>query len=291
MSRWIGIFVLLALATVTAVAQAPDSGPATTSPAAQQPAQPSAGDSGSPASTEPTSRVTIPSGTRVLLALKNSLNTRRSKAGDGVYLECVEPVAAGGHMVIPAGTSFQGTLRSVQRPGKLKGRAAMQITIDRMIFRNGYVMDFASALKDADSNDHQAVEGKEGTIRAESTINRDVMLVSAGTLGGAAAGGAAGLIIGAAARGAGTGGPIGVGIGVVIGVTAALLQRGQDVTLDPGTSVEIELQRPLQLDYSKVPKSSPANYVPPQRPQRPQRSDYRYRRPPPMLPLPFPLPR
>jgi len=148
--------------------------------------------------TRPTTGLTLPSGTRVLLALKNSLNTRRSREGDGVYLEAIEPVVADGRVVIPQGTSFQGTIRSAKRPGKLKGRASLQLGIDRIIFRNGYVIDLNAALKSADSNNHQAVD-KEGTIRAESTIMRDVLLTGTGALGGGAGGGATGLIIGATA--------------------------------------------------------------------------------------------
>lgn len=231
--------------------------------------------------------VTLPAGTRIVLGLKNSINTRRSREGDGVYLEVTEPVAAAGRMVIPQGTSLQGRIRLSQRAGKLKGRAALQLTVDRMIYRNGYVVDFNSTLKSADSSDRQAVSDKQGTIKAESSIGRDAVLIGAGTLGGGLAGGLGGVLIGAAADHPEGGGRIGVGTGVAVLVIAAMLARGQDVQLEPGSSVEIELQRPVALDVRQIPEGSPANYLPPQRPQRPERQ---YREHPPMLPFPrFPF--
>jgi len=44
---------------------------------------------------------TVPAGTKVLLQLKNSVNTRSAKPGDGVYLTSLFPVVVNNRVMIP----------------------------------------------------------------------------------------------------------------------------------------------------------------------------------------------
>jgi type IV secretion system protein VirB10 len=58
-------------------------------------------------------------------------------------------------------------------------------------------------------------------------------------------------LIGGLSRGV-KGGLIGGGIGAAVGVATAMLTRGDEVRLDAGSSVEMVLQRPLDLDANRI---------------------------------------
>src|SRR5689334_17288722 len=149
--------------------------------------------------------VTIPSGTKVLLVLKNSISSKNAKKGDGVYLESSFPITQDGRVVIPAGTYVQGVIDEVKRPGRVKGRGQILMHFTTLVYPNGYTVQLpSSAVESADSSDAQTVSDKEGTVQAQGSKGRD-----AATIGTAAAGGVG---IGAAAgglRGAGIGSGIG----------------------------------------------------------------------------------
>ena len=61
--------------------------------------------------------------------------------------------------------------------------------------------------------------------------------------GGALAGGLSGGLNGAR---------VGAGAGAAAGIGWALLKRGNDVKLDVGTSIEMEIQRPITVDASRI---------------------------------------
>jgi hypothetical protein len=74
---------------------------------------------------------TVPAGTRILLSLKSEISTRIAMPGDPVYLVSDFPVVQNGAVVLPAGMYVRGVVDSVQRPGKVKGRAQLQCTSRR----------------------------------------------------------------------------------------------------------------------------------------------------------------
>ena len=80
---------------------------------------------------------TVPPGTRILLSLKNEISTRAAMPGDPVYLVSDFPVVAEGVVVLPAGMYVKGYIDRVQRPGKIKGRAQLQMHFGSIIFPAG----------------------------------------------------------------------------------------------------------------------------------------------------------
>jgi len=60
-----------------------------------------------------------------------------------------------------------------------------------------------------------------------------------------------GAVVGGLSRG-GKGAAIGAGIGGAAGAAIAILSRGNDVKLDAGTTIEMVIQRPVELDPSRV---------------------------------------
>jgi len=202
----------------------------------------------------------IPSGTKVLLVLKNSISSKNAKKGDGVYLESSFPITQDGHVVIPAGTYVQGVIDEVKRPGRVKGRGEILMHFTTLVYPNGYTVQLpSSAVESADSTDSQTVADKEGTVRSQGTKGRDAATIATATAGGTG--------IGAAVSG-GKGAGIGAGIGAAIGLGSVLLSRGEEVRLYQGTTVEMVLNRQLRIDASKVDSTNRQPFVPVREPQR-----------------------
>src|SRR5512146_876141 len=224
-------FVLLsaALGWAQANSQTAKSAPAASTPAASE---------------QPAKTLTVPTGTKIPLSLKQAISTKNARQGDPVYAETAFPVAIGGRMVIPAGTYVQGVIDRVQRPGRVKGKAEILMHFTSLVFPNGYTVVMPAGVENVPGAEHEKVKGQEGTIQGEGNKGE-----KAKTAAGTAATGA---IIGAAGTGTGRGALLGGAIGGAAGLAVAMLSRGADVRLLPGTSIEMVIQRPLTLDASRV---------------------------------------
>ena len=229
-----GLLSFVLLASLNAVAQAP----ATTTASANDPTQ-----------------IVVPAGTQVLLNLKSPIDTKSAKVGDGVYCQTSFPVTQNNVAVIPAGTYVKGQIAEVKRAGRIKGRAEIQMHFTRLVYPNGYLVNMASNVGQSDSSDSQRVEDKEGTVRAEGTKGRDAATIATTTGGGALAGGLS--------RGSWGAAGIGAGIGAGVGILTTMLTRGNEVRFEPGSTVDMVLQRPIEIDLSRV-ASDPSQIPPPQ---------------------------
>jgi len=188
-------------------------------------------------------RVTVPAGTRIPLVLKHAISTRSVRPGDPVYLETSFPVAQNNRILIPAGTYVQGVVDNVRRPGRVSGRAELLMHFTSLIFPNGYTLSLPGAVQGVPGADNSKVKDNEGTIQADSQKGKDAATIARTTGTGAA--------IGALASG-GKGAGIGAGAGGAVGLATVLLSRGQDVRMEAGSTVEMELQRPLVLEEARV---------------------------------------
>jgi hypothetical protein len=187
--------------------------------------------------------ITVPAGTQVLLTLKNSVSSRNAKVGDGVFLQTSFPVVQGNRVVIPAGTFVQGVVDGVKRSGRVKGRAELLLHFTTLIYPNGYTVSMPGSLESADSADTQKVKDNEGTVQAGGTKGKDAGAIATTT--------GTGVLIGGLSRGA-KGAVVGGGIGAAVGIASAMLTRGDEVRLESGSSVEMLLQRPLDLDLNRI---------------------------------------
>jgi len=187
--------------------------------------------------------LTIPAGTRVPLSLKQAISTKTAKTGDPVYAETAFPFVVDERVVIPAGTYIQGKIERAQRGGHVKGRAEVLIHFTSMIYPNGYTVMLGGSVENTPGAEKTSMKDSEGTIRQDS---------EAGKRAREAAGGATtGAVIGAITNG-GKGAGIGAGVGGVAGLAVGMLSRGADVRLEPGTSIEMEIQREVQVDASRI---------------------------------------
>ena len=68
---------------------------------------------------------TIPAGTRISVRLANTVSSESSRVEDPVSATLTSPLVIDGTRVLPAGSVLRGDVASVQRSGKVKGRASL----------------------------------------------------------------------------------------------------------------------------------------------------------------------
>jgi type IV secretion system protein VirB10 len=193
-------------------------------------------------------RLLVPSGTKLPLVLHNSVSTRTNKAGDTIYLETTFPIIVEGRIAIPAGSYISGEILFAKRPGKVAGRGEMQIKMNTMILPNGYTVDFNAIPTGAGTGANDTVE-EEGRIKGDTDKGGDAGTVLKTTSAGAGIGG----IAARSGRGAG----IGAGVGAAVGLMTILLSRGPELDLPRGTTLDVELNRPLYLDSEQINFTDP----------------------------------
>jgi type IV secretion system protein VirB10 len=191
--------------------------------------------------------MTIPAGTKVPLALKQAISTKSAKEGDPVYAETTFPFVVDNRIIIPAGTYVQGRISHVRRPGRVKGRAELLMHFTSMIYPSGYTVILPGSVENMPGAATTSMKDSEGTIRQDGTKGKDI-----GTVASTASTGA---IIGGVTNG-GKGAAIGAAGGSAVGLAIALLSRGSDVRLEPGTSVEMVIQREVTLDPNRIEKAA-----------------------------------
>jgi hypothetical protein len=219
----------IAAAQSTATADAPAAAP----PASTPPPP--------PAAVKPT--LTIPVGTQIPLTLKQAISTKTAKDGDPVYAEVAFPYVVDERIVIPAGTYIQGKVEHVQRGGHVKGRAEVLIHFTSMIYPNGYTVMLGGSVENTPGAEKTSMKDSEGTIKEDSDAGKKAKEAAGGATTGA--------VIGAITNGA-KGAGIGAGIGGAAGVAVGMLSRGADVRLEPGASIEMEIQREVVVDASRI---------------------------------------
>src|SRR5947209_1270907 len=194
---------------------------------------------------QPTSlkQITVPAGTEVPLILRSAIDTKNTRIGDGVYCQTAFPVVVDNTIVIPAGTYVKGEVVKAQRAGKIKGRAEILFKFNTLIFPSGYTVEIPGTIHH-DSGSASSSVDDEGKITADPQKGKDAGTVAKGTGIGAAGGG----II----TGSRTGVLGGAGIGALAGLATVFATRGQDVRIEPGTSLKMLLQRPLTVDVVPV---------------------------------------
>src|SRR5271155_1917603 len=158
-----------------------------------------------PVAETPSQTFTVPAGTKVLLSLKSGINTKTAQQGDGVYLVSSFPVVGNARIMIPAGVYVQGVVDRVQRPGRVKGRAQLDLHFTTMIFPNGSVVEVPGVLNSLPGSDGPKVKDSEGTVEQAGNKGRDVGNIAKGAAIGAEAGVLGGAASGDVAKGVGYG--------------------------------------------------------------------------------------
>lgn len=203
---------------------------------------------------------TVPAGTKVLLQLRSAVNTRSAKPGDGVYLASTFPVVVGNRVMIPSGVYVQGVVDRVVHPGRVKGKAQLDMHFTSIVFPNGSVVEIPGVVDSLPGAKKQTVENNgEGTIQQDGDKGRNAgeaakIAIPTGAGVGAIGGAAAGHPI--------SGGVIGLGAGLATVGLVSLFTRNADVDIPSGTQLEMVLQRPLILEQENLAAEGASGTVP-----------------------------
>ena len=202
---------------------------------------------GAPAAPLDPSVVTIPAGTKIPLSLAQAISTKNAREGDAVYATTAFPFVVNDRVIVPAGSYIQGKISHVERGGRLKGRAEILMHFTSMIYPSGYTVMLPGSVENTPGADNKSVKDSEGTIQQDKDTGKKIEEAAMGGVyggsGGALGGGLAGGLNGAR---------IGAGAGAAAGIGWALLKRGNDVKLDVGTSIEMEIQRAITVDARRI---------------------------------------
>jgi hypothetical protein len=199
------------------------------------------------ASPQDPNAVVIPAGTRIPLLLKQAISTKNAREGDSVYAQTAFPFVVDNRVLVPAGTYIQGKISHVERAGRIKGRAEILMHFTSMIYPSGYTVMLPGSVENMPGAEKTSMKDTEGTIQQDKDTGKKIEQGAKagvyGASGGALAGGLSSGINGAR---------VGAAAGAAVGIAWALLKRGSDVRLEVGTSVEMEIQRAIPVDASRI---------------------------------------
>jgi hypothetical protein len=184
--------------------------------------------------TEPGNGITIPRDTILLVELLNEISTEISQQGDPFQARVVNPQQFNGAIL-------EGHIAQLNRPGKAKGKAQLQLSIEQIKFPDGRSAKISGQVIEVIPNDGSQGVGKvdsEGGVQGESSTKRDAgkIAVPAGI----------GAVFGAI-FGGGAGAAIGAGIGAGVGTAGVLTSRGKDLRLTKGQQLRIRTSGDVEI--------------------------------------------
>ena len=177
----------------------------------------------------------VPAGTALMVKLETTLATFSNKAGDPFQGRLTQAVVVDGKTVIPAGAMVEGRVTKVAEPRRIAGKPTIGILPEALVLPTGERFSLDATLVDTDIKGTDV--NQEGEFKGSGHDRRDQMEAGGGTAGGMLIGG---LI----------GGPPGVLIGGAVGAGstgAHWLSKHRSATLPAGTTLTIELNRPLAM--------------------------------------------
>src|SRR5579862_4804975 len=163
---------------------------------------------------------TIPTGSKIMIRMIDSINSEKSKVGEPFVAVLEESISQNGIEVIPRGADVRGRVANVSEAGRVAGSAELGLELTQILV-NGIPYSVTTS-------EYEEV----GEGRGKQTAKRAALGAGIGAAIGAIAGGGKGAAIGA-----------GVGGG---GATAAqVLTKGEKLTIPSETKLEFTLRAPL----------------------------------------------
>jgi hypothetical protein len=189
--------------------------------------------------------VTLPAGTVIQVVLETHLNTKDSKSGDTFKSRLVMPIFVDEVEVLPVGGIVEGTVVRAEGPGRVSGKAEMQLRPDKITLPSGDVLPLSATITGGTAGEHTAVDSKEGTVQASGKPG----MSTRDTMGGAATGAVMGAVIASQGGGSiGTGAVIGAGAMVTVAVLRQIFKKGNDADLPAGSEITLQLNRPITFN-------------------------------------------
>src|SRR5262245_60594898 len=165
---------------------------------------------------------TVPTGSKIVIRMIDSVNSEKSKVGDTFIATIDEAVLVGGVEVIPRNSDVRGRIATVNEAGRVAGAAQLGLELTQVTV-NGIPYSVSTS-------EYQ----EAGEARGGQTAKR------------AAGGAAVGAIIGAIAGG-GKGAAIGAGVGGGGATAVQVLTKGEKLNIPSETKLEFMLRATLVI--------------------------------------------
>jgi hypothetical protein len=199
----------------------------TASPAQGVGAQPAAAVAPVPPAPPPPRTFTLAAGKVLAVQTEHALSTNTQASGDKFLASLAEPIVEGDWVVAKEGSEVEGLVVVSDKGGKVKGRAALEVSVTAITLTDGQRVPVTTALAGS-----QAKSGKKkdaGTIAVTTGVGLAI---------GAIAGGGKGAAIGAAAGGAG-------GTALVLGT------KGGPAEIPARTVLHFQVTKPVEIVEKK----------------------------------------
>jgi len=132
-----------------------------------------------------------------------------------------------------------------EAPGHLKGQAELILGFDTIILPDGTTRNIEAVVQSAEGA-RTTSSDEEGRLTASGDQGK---ATAAGATGGAIAGGTIGAISDRSFKGMGVGAAIGSGVGALLG----LFKKGDDIVLEKGTTLVIQLRDDIRFVKPRPP--------------------------------------
>ena len=177
--------------------------------------------------------IIIPVETELIVELVDDINTERNREGDKFTARVFSPNEINGAII-------EGRVGKIQRPGRIKRRAEMTLSFDRIVLSEKRWSNFNAVVTEVlpRKGDNIKRVDTEGTVEGKSSLKSDSIKV------GAAAG--TGLVIGAVAGGP-VGAAVGAGVGTAVGVGVVIVERGKHIRLNKNQQLRIKTAYETQI--------------------------------------------
>ncbi|HKZ51745.1 MAG TPA: hypothetical protein VJ085_00540 [Candidatus Acidoferrales bacterium] len=192
---------------------------------------------GWPSAVRAETKVRLAEGTKIIFTLNDTLSTENSRQGDDFSGVVSRNVRVGDQIAIPEGSVVRGRVTRVEKAGRVKGRAEIDLRFDEIELPDGTQLDISASLTELDDAEKEDVT-EEGGVKGEGSKKRDATTIGVGAGIGAAIG---------AIAGGGKGAAIGAGTGAAAGTGIVLATRGKDAEIKRGSELAIQLDRPLTV--------------------------------------------
>jgi hypothetical protein len=177
--------------------------------------------------------IVIPADTELVIELLDQINTEQSREGDSFRAKVVSPSEINGAII-------EGRIDKIRRPGRIKRRAELLLSFDRIILNQDRWSNFNAIVTEVlpVKGDNIKRVDDEGTMEGSRPYKGDLTKVGASTGSGAVVGGLIGGPVGLA---------IGAGVGAAFGVGAVVIDRGKHINLAAAQQIRIKASYETQI--------------------------------------------
>jgi hypothetical protein len=175
----------------------------------------------------------IPDGSRFIVKLKDTLDTKKMGEGKHFKAELREDLVTPSGLIIPKGRNIKGHVARFEH-GYTGSK--MQLALDEIETRNGWV-PLIGTVTGVPGDPSIKSTGEEGEVYRKGPDKKKVVT-------NAAIGAAVGAVSGSVIAG-GKGAAVGAAAGAGLGGGASFLMKGGDMKLEKGTQLEVRLDRDL----------------------------------------------